>query len=160
MLSFDQVKNILDSELDPRIKAARAMKDKLRLHVDGIGLQEYLSRINNYENAGQFTARQKHAISNKFLTEELLRPVDNAFHARGGSKNYQFSSDQEKKEIEISKRRAAEKGSSITSGAKVGVCCENVKEIGAIQDMEIKSEVKSALNSKWQPLSCFASSAT
>ncbi len=103
MLSFDQVKDIVNSELDPRIKAARAMKDKLRLHVDGIGLQGFLARINNYENEGQFKARKKHAISNKFLSEELLRPVDNAFHARGGSKTYKFSSDQEKKEIEIAK---------------------------------------------------------
>ncbi len=103
MLSFDQVKDILNSELDPRIKAARAMKDKLRLHVDGIGLQSYLARINNYENEGQFSARKDHTISNKFLSEELLRPTDNAFHARGGSKTYKFSSDQEKKEIEIAK---------------------------------------------------------
>lgn len=110
MLSFDQVKNILSSELDPRIKAARAMKDKLRLHVDGIGLQEHLAKINNYENEGQFKARKKHAISNKFLSEELLRPVDNAFHARGGSKNYNFSSDQEKKEIEIAKKLINVKG--------------------------------------------------
>lgn len=90
MLSFDQVKEIINSELDPRIKAARLMSDKLRLHVDGTGLQEYLERINNYENKDQFIARQKHAISNKFITEELLRPVDNAFHARGGSRNYKF----------------------------------------------------------------------
>ncbi len=103
MLSFDQVKDIVNSELDPRIEAARLMKDKLRLHVDGIGLQSFLARINNYENAGQFDARKKHAISNKFLSEELLRPVDNAFHARGGSKKYNFSTKQEENEIAIAK---------------------------------------------------------
>lgn len=68
------------------------MSDKLKLHVDGIGLQSYLSRINSYENQLQFDARKKHAISNKFVTEELLRPVDNAFQARGGSKSYKFKS--------------------------------------------------------------------
>ena len=103
MLTFDQVKDIVNGELDPRIKAARAMKDKLRLHVDGIGLQSFLARINNYENEGQFKARKDHAISNKFLSEELLRPVDNAFHARGGSKNYKFSTKQEENEIAIAK---------------------------------------------------------
>ena len=103
MLSFDQVKEIVNSELDPRIEAARKMKDKLRLHVDGIGLQAHLARINNYENKGQFEARENHAISNKFLSEELLRPADNAFHARGGSKTYKFTANQEKNEIEIAK---------------------------------------------------------
>jgi len=90
VLSFDEVKLIIESELNPKIKDARLMSEKLILHVDGIGLQNHLSRINGYENKAQFNAREKHAISNKFLTEELLRPVDNAFHARGGSKNYRF----------------------------------------------------------------------
>lgn len=103
MITFDQVKEIVNGDLNPRIKAARAMKDKLRLHVDGIGLQTFLAQINNYENEGQFTARKKHAISNKFLTEELLRPVDNAFNAKGGSRDYRFSGDQEKKEAEFIK---------------------------------------------------------
>ena len=91
MLSFDKVKEVVYSELSHKIKAAREMSDKLRLHVDGVGLQSFLERINNYENELQFDARKKHAISNKFLTEELLRPVDNAFHARGGSRNYRFT---------------------------------------------------------------------
>lgn len=103
MLTFDQVKDIVNGKLDPRIEAARKMKDKLRLHVDGIGLQSFLAKINNYENEGQFTARKKHAISNKFLSEELLRPVDNAFHARGGSRNYNFNAKQDENEIELIK---------------------------------------------------------
>jgi hypothetical protein len=92
VLSFEKVEAIVNAELDPRIKAAREMSDRLRLHIDGTGLQDYLERINNYENELQFEARKTHAISNKFLTEELLRPVDNAFHARGGSKTYKFTS--------------------------------------------------------------------
>ena len=92
MLTQEFVKSIVSVPLDPRIKAARDMSDKLRLHVDGIGLDEYLERINGYENEFQHAARQKHAISNKFLTEQLLRPVDNAFDARGGSRNYKFKS--------------------------------------------------------------------
>lgn len=99
MLSFDEVKLIVNSELDCRIKAAREMSDKLVLHVDGVGLQEHLAKINNYENDLQFEARRKHAISNKFLTEELLRPVDNAFHARGGSRNYKFKTGAKEDEL-------------------------------------------------------------
>lgn len=102
MLDIQFVKKVVFSELDPRIKAAREMNDKLLLHVDGVGLQESLARVNNYENKLQFEAREKYAISNKFVTEELLRPVDNAFQARGGSRNYKFKSG-EKEDALISK---------------------------------------------------------
>ena len=56
MLLFDKVNKIINSELDKRIVDARLMSEKLRLHVDGIGLQSYLERINNYENEEQFNA--------------------------------------------------------------------------------------------------------
>lgn len=91
MLTLDQIKEIVLGEINPRIKAARCMSDKLRLHVDGVGMQDFLARINNYENEKQFEARKKHAISNKAVIEDLLRNVDNAFSARGGSKNYEFT---------------------------------------------------------------------
>jgi hypothetical protein len=74
-----------------KIEEARKMNKKLIRNVDGINIQEYLAQINNYENEGQFEARKKHAISNKYIVEELLRPTDNAFNARGGSINYKFN---------------------------------------------------------------------
>jgi len=96
MLTLEQVKKIVESPVCDKIKWAREYNKKLLVHVEGIGTQEYLSQINGYENKSQFEARQKHAISNKFLTEELLRPVDNAFNARGGSKNYKFKGEANK----------------------------------------------------------------
>ena len=99
MLTLTEVKQIITAPISPRMKWAREMNDKLLLHVEGVGLQDFLSRINNYENEEQFIAREKHAISNKFITEELLRPTDNAFNARGGSKSYKFKSDSEAKEL-------------------------------------------------------------
>lgn len=101
MISLDKIKEISKAELDPRIVQARLLNNKLRLHIDGIGLQEYLERINSYENEKQFDARKKHAISNQFITEELLRPTDNAFSAKGGSKSYQFKVEQDVKELEF-----------------------------------------------------------
>jgi hypothetical protein len=92
------VKNVVNLELDPRIVSARAMNTHLLLHVEGVGLQEYLTRINSYENELQYEARKKHAISNKFVSEELLRPIDNIFTAKGGSKYYRFTTGQESKE--------------------------------------------------------------
>jgi hypothetical protein len=99
MPTLIEIKDIVLGELDPRIDAARCMNDKLRLHVDGVGMQKYLAKINNYENESQFEARQKHAISNKAVVEDLLRNVDNAFSARGGSKTYEFTSDTAKEEF-------------------------------------------------------------
>ncbi|MFZ7121775.1 MAG: hypothetical protein ACOWWH_12615 [Eubacteriaceae bacterium] len=93
MITFEEVKRIIESDPCDNIKWARKYNKKLLLHVEGIGKDEYLARINNYENETQFLARKKHAISNKFVTEELLRPTDNVFNARGGSKQYKFSSD-------------------------------------------------------------------
>ena len=90
MLTESDVKSIITSDLNPKIQYARDICTKLKLHVDGEGLQEFLTKINNYENDLQYQARKKFAITNQFLTEELLRPTDNVFNAKGGNKNYKF----------------------------------------------------------------------
>lgn len=100
-LTPDKIKELILAEPDDRIKAAREMSEKLMLHVEGVGLQKFLARINNYENEAQYEARAKHAISLKFVSEELLRPTDNAFNARGGSSNFKFINDAETKEKEL-----------------------------------------------------------
>lgn len=101
MIDFDTVEKIINSEIDEGIRRARDLNRKLRLHIDGIGLNAALCRINNYENEKQFEAREKHAISNQFITEELLRPTDNAFSAKGGSRNYKFNISQEANEVDF-----------------------------------------------------------
>lgn len=111
MLSLATVKSVIESDLDPRIKWAREMNNKLLLHVEGIGLQESLADINGYENSDQREARKKHAISNKFITEELLRPTDNAFNARGGSKYYKFSANEDSKKRTLVKKLSTIKNS-------------------------------------------------
>lgn len=95
ILTVEQITKYVLAPEDKRILAARKMSKKLLLHIEGIGLQEELARINNYENQDQFKAREKHAISNKFIAEELLRPTDNAFNARGGSTNFKFDTNSE-----------------------------------------------------------------
>lgn len=83
---------------DVRITWARSYNDKLMLHVHGVGLDKALEQINNYENDAQKTARDKFAISNKFITDRLLRPTDNVFSAKGGYKKYIFEANQAKNE--------------------------------------------------------------
>ena len=120
-LTLDFVKEIYNSDLDSRIKWARDMNDVLLLHIEGIGIDNYLERINNYENQFQFEAREKHAISNKFITEELLRPTDNAFNARGGSKKYKFKTSEENKELEF-----AEILSNVKNGSSLSQYVEEI----------------------------------
>ena len=103
ILSIKQITEYILAPEDKRILAAREMSKKLMLHIEGVGLQDHLARINNYENAAQFDAREKHAISNKFIAEELLRPTDNAFNARGGSTNFKFETNSEEFEKEFMK---------------------------------------------------------
>lgn len=121
MLDKDFIESVLESDLDPCIKQAREMNKALLLHVEGIGLDEYLQRINKYENEGQHAARIKHSISNKFVTEELLRPVDNAFQATGGSVEYKFKTDEDKKIKELEEHLK-----NIKNGSSVYDYIENV----------------------------------
>lgn len=57
-------------------------------HVFGIGTDQYLAIINNYENEGQHQLRKDHAIKNPWLIDELLRPADNIWQAKGGDETY------------------------------------------------------------------------
>ena len=86
---------------DQRIAWARSYNDKLMLHVHGVGLEQALEQINNYENDAQKAARDKFAISNKFITDRLLRPTDNVFSAKGGHRKYHFNAEQENHEQEF-----------------------------------------------------------
>lgn len=115
VLTPDFVEYVYKSELDLRIKSARELNNKLLLHVEGVGLQTYLERIIEYENDLQFKARQKHAISNKFVVDELLRPIDNIFNAKGGSKHYKFSTNQEENEKEFRDKLNKVKGNQSLS---------------------------------------------
>lgn len=141
MLTLDFVQKTYNAKLDCRIKEAREMCDKLRLHVEGIGLQAYLSQINSYENESQFEARKKHAISNKFLTEELLRHVDNAFHARGGSRDYVFKTNiKSQKEKLIEKLAGVKNHSSLSEYVEQVWFNKFVTDPNGLIFMEIKDE--------------------
>jgi len=89
---------------DIRIAAARTYSDTLNLHVNGVGLETALEKINNYENDAQKIARDKFAISNKFITDRLLRPTDNVFSAKGGYSRYIFKAGDEVKESEFKEK--------------------------------------------------------
>jgi len=50
----------------------------------GINTDSVLEKINNYENDEQHKLRKKLRITNEYVTDELLRPADNIWEAKGG----------------------------------------------------------------------------
>ena len=84
-LSETRIKQIIKGEVDSWIITARADAKLLRLHYYGTGLDEWLEKVEDLESENQINLRRRFAISNTFLNENLLRPLDNIFKAKGGS---------------------------------------------------------------------------
>lgn len=96
---------IVELGKDPKasewIEGARKTSKHLKMHYYGTGLTEYLTQVQGLENKSQIELRKKYAISNKSLISSLLRPVDNAWSAKGGMVNVD-STDSVKKELKES----------------------------------------------------------
>lgn len=86
ILEFDQIKELILSDTPNWVQKVRKYTTKLQVHINGIGVAEYLDQIESFENDTQYNLRQKFATSNKFVFENLLRPVDKVFQAQGGSR--------------------------------------------------------------------------
>ena len=93
ILDFEQIKKIALSEVDDWINIARKDSELLILHYYGTGTDEYLTKISGLENDDQLKLRKKHAISNTFLTENLMRPLDNIWSAKGGAIKIELKGD-------------------------------------------------------------------
>jgi len=91
MLEANSLKAIIQGETSNKIKAMRQDFAAYVRHVFGKGTDEYLAQINEYENAKQHELRKKHAIENPWIIEELVRPVDNIWQAKGGDETYTFT---------------------------------------------------------------------
>ncbi len=82
---MDIFKTILEKYSEAVNNEAVIYSNSLIVHTKGIGLQKLLARVNGYENTTQYDLRKKFAISNKYVTSKLLRPVDNIWKSKGGS---------------------------------------------------------------------------
>ncbi|WP_346320777.1 hypothetical protein [Chitinophaga sp. YIM B06452] len=78
------------------VDAAQAQAKKLAVHIAGIGMDDYLEKINSFENDDQKRNRQKYAKSNVDLFDRVTRPIDEVFTARGGSVHYNLPQTQER----------------------------------------------------------------
>ena len=89
ILSNAEILNILKERPNKDIvDEAQKTAALIRMHVLGIGLDEYIVRINSFENDDQYAVRKKYGRSNRDLFERLCRPIDKVFSARGGSVYY------------------------------------------------------------------------
>lgn len=84
ILDSNQVINLAKSEVDSWIEIAREDSKKLKMHFYGTGTDEWLTKIDGLESSAQIKLRKDHAISNQWLTENLLRPIDAIWPAKGG----------------------------------------------------------------------------
>lgn len=88
VLSENDVYKIINNGVDPRISLARRNAKKLNMHVTGLGVKDFLQKLDDYETNAQKNLREKLLKTNRSLFSFILRPTDKIFTAKGGSINY------------------------------------------------------------------------
>lgn len=98
-LTFEEIQLIINSPVPKWVETARKETKLLQVHINAVGVPEHLSQISGIENNRQYDLRQKFSTSNKFMFENLLRPVDKVFSATGGSTIIKTKTDASKETI-------------------------------------------------------------
>jgi hypothetical protein len=88
MLTKEEVKIKIDAGRPSWITTAEAESVKYNVHFNGVGVAEYLERQQEFENERVFKARKDLVTSNRYLFENLTRPIDKVFSATGGNNVY------------------------------------------------------------------------
>lgn len=102
ILSPAEIKKILMERPGQKIvEAAEAMHKKLSVHINGIGLADYLEQISTYEKPEALALRRRYARSNKDLFDRLSRPIDKVFAARGGSRYFPTTDERIAREMDL-----------------------------------------------------------
>ena len=86
------IKIIENNPNKKRIDYAVKMHNDLNMHVNSVGVDDYIEQISEYENDDQRKVRKKLRESNKGLFASLLHPTQKVFSAKGGSKRYNLPS--------------------------------------------------------------------
>lgn len=93
MLSIDQVKELIKAGRPKWIQSAEKDCKKYCVHINGDDVDEYLMPLDGWENSQQAKARKELVTSNRFLFENLTRPIDKVFTATGGNNVYPKNKD-------------------------------------------------------------------
>lgn len=73
--------------------------EKLRMHVHGTDVIDYIKKLEGLENKTKIDLRKRLSRSNRSLFSDILRPVDKIFSKQGGSKEYHIKSEPKLKEF-------------------------------------------------------------
>lgn len=76
---------VQDKEPQQWIEIAREDSKLYNVHFYGEGTAEHLTRIQGLESAEKAKARKKYAMSNAYITDQLINPMNQIFSAKGGS---------------------------------------------------------------------------
>ena len=87
-LGNEEIISLIEKGASPRMKLARKEAKKINMHVTGLGVKDYLEKLDDYETNAQKILREKLVRSNRSLFSFILRPTDKIFTAKGGSINY------------------------------------------------------------------------
>lgn len=94
ILTDEQLYDIISKHPSKKwIDSAQKYTQKLLMHVQGIGLDKYIERIDRWEKEDVIKIRKKYAVSNQPMFSRILRPTDNVFSAKGGSAYYNLGDD-------------------------------------------------------------------
>ena len=95
ILSVDQVLMLAKTPANKRIKAMRDEAEELAVHYfgDRADVAAYLTTLSGFESDHRRKLREDLAIANNFLVQDLLRPADNLWSAKGGSRKLGIESD-------------------------------------------------------------------
>lgn len=91
-----QVIEIIKKGVSEKINNARVYADKVNMHVTGLNLEAYIDKIDDFESDTTYKLKQRLIKSNKGVFSKVLRPLDKVFTAKGGSVNYNLSTNQTK----------------------------------------------------------------
>ncbi len=94
VLTEEKVVELIKKGVDPKIEYARKIAKKLNMHITGRGAKEALELLDDYETNAQKALREKLLKTNSSLFSFILRPTDKIFTAKGGSINYNVSSNE------------------------------------------------------------------
>ena len=63
------------------ISKSQKLSKELNIHINGIGISDYLTRIENFESEEQFRLRKELTISQQYVFNSIIRIINKIFTA-------------------------------------------------------------------------------
>lgn len=93
VLEESEVIQLAKEEVDEWILLAREDHIKLKMHYFGEGKDKFLQKVEGLETDAELELRKRFSMTNEFLTDILIRPMDNIWAAKGTTVTLDFTMD-------------------------------------------------------------------